>query len=155
MSLRALTACLFFIAVSLATAGTARADDCDDITPVDPAHRVDAVPPLLAVDVVVPCAVLDNGLLGADCADAFYVVNHQGTVLCRVDALAFAVDDDAPSWQRDDRPSVSSQAFAAVALPATVPTLPSPPLLVSLTKASVLDDAGPADAHVFERPRPS
>jgi hypothetical protein len=155
MSSRVLTACIFFVAVSQAMAGTARADDCDDITPVDPARRVEAVPTLLAVDIVVPCTALDNGMLGADCADAFYVVNHQGTVLCRVDALAFAVDDDAPSWQRDDRPSVSAHPFATVALPATAPMLPSPPLLVSVTKASVLDDAGPADAHVFERLRPS
>jgi hypothetical protein len=144
------------VAAVLSTASAAaRADDCDDMSPIEGARRAEAPAPLHAVEVVVPCAVADSGVVGPECPDAFYVVNHQGTVLCRVDLLAFAVDEGRPSVQPDESPAAAGTAFAAVALvPPAVP-LPPPPVYATRPGAPNVADHGPADAHVLERPRPS
>jgi len=154
MSLR-LLASVVLVAVVVTASGGARADDCDDVTPIDGAHRVDNSVGLHAVDTIVPCALVDSGVVGPECADAFYVVNHQGTVLCRVELLAFSVDDGKPTLQRDDAESIASNAFVAVAILAPGVELPAPPLVVELSGAIPAADGGPADAHLFERPRPS
>jgi hypothetical protein len=144
-----------FVVAALAAAGAARADDCDDVTPADGLRRVDAAAGMHAVEVVVPCALIDSGALGVDCADAFYVVNPQGTVLCRVEALAFSVDEAAPLLVRDNAEAAAAHAFVAVALAAEAPVLPSPPLAREVPSPAIVVDGGPADAHLFERPRPS
>lgn len=84
-------------------------DDCDDMTRVD-----DAVPGL--VEVVVPCAMVESGALGPDCHDAaFYVVNPQGTLLCRVDVAVLAVSHQSDTLE--DGPPATPYASGGHALP--------------------------------------
>ncbi len=84
-------------------------DDGDDVGVVE------------AVEVIVPCAVVESGALGAACHDAaFYVVNQTGTLLCRVDVAVLASSARSTSIETaaPAAPSSSSAALA-LALPTT------------------------------------
>jgi hypothetical protein len=133
----------------------ARADDCDEITPVDDARRVEQPAPVRSTEVVVPCAAIDSGLVGADCADAFYVLSPQGVTLCRVDLMAWTTADDTPSVQHDDVEVHGVDGFAPAALLAMGPDPLRPPVARPVAAARVARDSGPADAHRSGDPRPS
>jgi hypothetical protein len=150
---------VLLLLLGVLTSSAARADDCDDITPVQAplaasADRGEAAV-LEPTEVVVPCAVVDDGFAGADCADAFYVVNHQGTLLCRVEVLAFAASSALPCVEGGDpatSPPTSPVVHAVV--PTMAPSLRCP-LCTDVARALPVADAGPANAHVDEQPRPS
>ncbi len=116
----------------------ARADDCDDMT------RVDDVPSpvgrLVERELILPCAVVDSGVVGPGCGHAdFYVVNLQGTVLCRVDVAVLAVTatpmsiDEAPSGAPSSSsvdvmsPAASHAVIAAFAIPLVTDVLTAKP----------------------------
>lgn len=103
-------------AMASTTALGADRDDCDEMTRVvendDDAGF--ATPDL--VEVIVPCAMVESGALGPDCHDAaFYVVNPQGTLLCRVDVAVLTVSH--PSDALEDGPPATPYASGGHALP--------------------------------------
>jgi hypothetical protein len=102
---------------STTATATADRDDCDEMTravDVDDGGR-DVVGPEL-VEVVVPCAMIESGALGPDCHDAaFYVVNPQGTLLCRVDVAVLAVSHQTDTLE--DGPPATPYASGGHALP--------------------------------------
>lgn len=80
-------------------------EDCDQSTVIEPD----------TVEVVVPCGLVDSGALGPDCRDAaFYVVNHQGTLLCRVDVSVLGVNTHSSSVS-DGPPAHAPQPSSALA----------------------------------------
>jgi hypothetical protein len=125
-------------------------DDCDEMTLVNERERERALSDdprdnaarLVEVEVVVPCAMLDSGALGADCHDAaVYVVTTHGTPLCRLDLTTLAAASSRSTDRLEDGPSGSSPrpsggvlgpaAFNDLAtlsiLPPAVAELPAPP----------------------------
>jgi hypothetical protein len=143
-----------FVVVVAATfaADAAHADDCDEVTPIEGQFRT---APLVNVDVIVPCALIDEGLLGADCADAFYVMSPQGIALCRVDLLTWAGDDHVPEVQTDDAEATARTWAGTAAVVVALPPVPPPPLACTLPGAPVRLVGGAADAHGVVDPRPS
>jgi len=119
-------------ATATTTPGSDR-DDCDEMTrvvDVDDAGR-DAVPGPELVEVVVPCAMVDSGALGPDCHDAaFYVVNPQGTLLCRVDVAVLGASTSTDTLE--DGPPATPYASSGHVLPpaavvdVTLPRVPPP-----------------------------
>jgi len=84
-------------------------EDCDQSTVIEPD----------TVEVVVPCGLVDSGALGPDCHDAaFYVVNHQGTLLCRVDVAVLGAN--VPTSSIDDGPPADAPSPSSVMAPAAV-----------------------------------
>ncbi len=128
-----------------------KSDDCpDQMTFAD-----DAVP--LLTEVVVPCAVVDSGLLGADCHDAaFYVVNQTGTLLCRLDIMALGLSTASSSID-DGQPASASMHIGhlAAAVASVVEFHFAPAGSVDLPRVLGLNLLGPADDHVSFSPRPS
>jgi hypothetical protein len=106
------------------------------------------------VEVVVPCAVVDDGALGADCPEV-WIVNHQGTPLCRVDLLAFAATSSGPVVEPIDGDASGGAAFVAVGVVPTLLALPPLPLVRDVDDALDAAAGGPADAHGVVPPRPS
>jgi hypothetical protein len=111
-----------FLSVSLAgaTAGAfpGIAPTCDEeisfepsLTP--PAHDVaqePVEPAPVAHTGVVPCAMIESGLLGPACEDAaFYVVTQAGVLLCSVDLDTLAVQQSAtPVVERAPAPAAAT-----------------------------------------------
>lgn len=118
---------------TMATATTIDRDDCDEMTrvvDVDAVER-DAVVGPEFVEVVVPCAMIESGALGPDCHDAaFYVVNPQGTLLCRVDVAVLGASTATDTLE--DGPPATPYASGGHALPpaavvdVTLPRVPPP-----------------------------
>ena len=114
-----------------ATATLVDRDDCDEMTRIlDDAERDAVVGPEL-VEVVVPCAMIESGALGPDCHDAaFYVVNTQGTLLCRVDIAVLGASTSTDTLE--DGPPATPYASGGHALPpaavvdVTLPRVPPP-----------------------------
>jgi hypothetical protein len=81
-----------------------------------------------SVEVVVPCAMVDSGVLGADCHDAaFYVVNQQGTLLCRIDVALLSTTAPASSVEHappNHSTQPSSAPGPAVIITVELPLLP-------------------------------
>ena len=149
--------------VALAASGGARAeankdagvDDCDDISlEVGVEAEVEAADDK---DVVVPCAMADSGALGDGCADAaFYVVNQHGTLLCRVELAVFTNASSAPAVDTAPAAPVAGPSVSVVA--AVVPLLPELPPPGGFKETSRLGEGDllrAADAHLYDRPRPS
>lgn len=144
---------LLLLVVAAGAARPALADDCDDMTLVDSERVVFGAP--APVDVLIPCAAVDNGDLGSDCPEV-WAVNHQGTLLCRVALLAIGVDHDRSAVQRVDGNAAGGAPFFAAALCPGDVASPALPLIVGvLPRAAAVGDRGPAEAHLFEQPRPS
>jgi len=141
------------VLVTLWASGGARADDCDDVTPVDAARRFE--PAMVAGEVVVPCAMVDSGAFGANCADAFYVLTPQGIALCRLDTLIASAVPDGPTLAPDDPETVANDRLVAVALPAAEAPIPRPPLAGRVARPHPVDDDGPVDDHRRRPRRPS
>jgi hypothetical protein len=153
---------LFLIAsLALLTGSSARADDCDDVTPVDgerrqnaPATAAPATAAPIPVEVVVPCAVVDDGGLGADCPEV-WVMNDQGTLLCRVALLAFDAASPMPEFHRVDGGVHDGGTFVAVGVVPALPGLPSIPLVRDGPATRPAPADGPADGHTLRGLRPS
>jgi len=146
--------------------------DCDDMTlaaedvkdvkdvkdvVVDRGAEVDTDAGFIASEFVVPCAMAENGTLGPACQDApFYVVNQNGTLLCRVDFAAFG--NAAPVRAVDPAPAAPAQgagvAFAAAVVPVVPRLLPTAGFLEVLRNLES-DGLAAADAHTSFQPRPS
>ncbi|MDP2340570.1 MAG: hypothetical protein Q8O67_06415 [Deltaproteobacteria bacterium] len=137
-------------------------DDCDDMSlpseeadvDVDIAAEVEALVP---ADVVVPCAMVESGVLGPACQDAaFYVVNQHGTLLCRVELAVFTQAGSLPVVEQSPAAPAASQGSSVVA--AVVPVLP-PALpagsMIELERTLPESLLHAADAHLWDRPRPS
>jgi hypothetical protein len=78
-----------------------------------------------SVEVVVPCAMVDSGVLGADCHDAaFYVVNQQGTLLCRIDVALLTTT--APASAIEQAPPTESTQPSSAPGPVVVVTVELP-----------------------------
>lgn len=142
--------------------------DCDDMTLaaeageakdviVERGADVDTDAGFIASEVVVPCAMAENGTLGPACQDApFYVVNQNGTLLCRVDFAVFA--NAAPVRAVDPAPAAPAQGAGVAFAAALVPVLPG--LVPAAGFREVLrsldtDGLTAADAHTSFQPRPS
>jgi hypothetical protein len=136
-------------------------DDCDqnprDMSVPQEADIADEVEALAPSDVVVPCAMVESGVLGPACQDAaFYVVNQHGTLLCRVELAVFTQAGSLPIVEQAPAAPAAQQGSSVVV--AVVPLLPP-----SLPAASVIElerQKPPAllqaaDAHVSDRLRPS
>jgi len=143
--------------------------DCDDMTlaaedvkdvkdvVVDRGAEVDTDAGFIASEFVVPCAMAENGTLGPACQDApFYVVNQNGTLLCRVDVAVFA--NAAAVRAVDPAPAAPAQgagvAFAAAVVPVVPRLLPTAGFLEVLRDLES-DGLAAADAHTSFQPRPS
>jgi len=140
--------------------------DCDDMTlaaedvkdvVVDRGAEVDTDAGFIASELVVPCAMAENGTLGPACQDApFYVVNQNGTLLCRVDVAVFA--NAAAVRAVDPAPAAPAQgagvAFAAAVVPVVPRLLPTAGFLEVLRDLET-DGLAAADAHTSFQPRPS
>ena len=129
-----------------------KGDDCpDQMTFAD-----DVVAPLLT-EVVVPCAMVDSGLLGADCHDAaFYVVNQAGTLLCRLDVMVLGASTSTSTI--DDSQPAAAPFHVSVVAPAMVSYVDlriAPAGSVDLPRAVGPTLLGPADDYVSFSPRPS
>jgi len=129
-----------------------KGDDCpDQMTFAD-----DGVP--LLTEVVVPCAMVDSGLLGADCHDAaFYVVNQTGTLLCRLDVMMLGVSTTTSTIDDSQPAAVSfhAGAFAHAVAADVVEFRLAPAGSIDLPRAVGPSLLGPADDHVSFSPRPS
>jgi hypothetical protein len=143
-----------------ATTTTPDRDDCDEMTRVvDVDGDGDGVASPDVVEVVVPCAMVESGALGPDCHDAaFYVVNTQGTLLCRVDVAVLTVSQQSDTLE--DGPPATPHASGGHALPpaafvdVTLPRVPPPAVhdLAAAVGPPGLDDG--RDVIGFS-PRPS
>ncbi len=159
MTIRA--AITLFVATLIATtlcATSARAEardkdlDCpDQMTLVE-----DGVVPALA-EIVVPCAMVDSGVLGADCHDAaFYVVNQTGTLLCRLEIMVLGFSTSSASLDDSQPASATIHIGAVAAAVASVVDIGiGPPGITDLPRAAGAVLIGPADDHVSFSPRPS
>lgn len=121
-----------------ANAESRAGDDCaDQMTRAD-LHTDDApnAREPRVVEVVVPCAMVESGVLGADCHDAaFYIVNTQGTLLCRLDVavLVTATTSDTLEDGPPAAPTAQSAALiAAASVEVRLPRIP-PPSIVDIT----------------------
>lgn len=136
---------------------TLAADAGDKDVVVERGAEVDTDAGFIASEVVVPCAMAENGTLGPACQDApFYVVNQNGTLLCRVDFAVFA--NDAPVRAVDPAPAAPGPAGSFAVAVAVVPVLPA--LVPAAGVREVLsspaaDGLAAADAHTSFQPRPS
>ncbi len=95
-------------------------DDCDEMTRVIDVDVYDADREAVGgpelVEVVVPCAMVESGALGPDCHDAaFYVVNTQGTLLCRVDVAMLGTSTSTDTLE--DGPPATPYASGGHVLP--------------------------------------
>lgn len=103
---------------------------------------------------ILPCSMVENGQLGAWCADAtVYVVTQSGTVLCRV--LLPEVDlSTANSSELNERPSAPTperpQNQAPQVLVANAPPVPATPSASAGDPA--LDAACDAPRPVYAEP---
>ena len=87
-------------------------EDCAQTTSADVDDGRSGAEPR-SVEVVVPCAMVDSGVWGADCHDAaFYVVNQQGTLLCRIDVALLTTTAPASSIEQAP-PTESTQPSSA------------------------------------------
>ena len=142
-------------------------DDCDQYQPSDmsvPAEAVDVVDVVDVVveapqvaEVVVPCAMVESGVLGPACQDAaFYVVNQHGTLLCRVDLAVFTQGGALPIVEQAPAipggPQGGGVVFAVV--PVLPPSLPAGTVR-ELSRGFTIPSLDAADAHLWDRPRPS
>lgn len=128
-----------------------KSDDCpDQMTFAD-----DGAP--LLTEVVVPCAMVDSGLLGADCHDAaFYVVNQTGTLLCRLDVMVLGLSTATSTIEGSQPASASVHVGVFVAAIASVVDIHFAPAgSIDLPRAVGPTLLGPADDHVSFSPRPS
>lgn len=136
--------------------GKDEVDVCDEQSVVDEGSNEEFAAPVVA-EVVVPCAMAENGTLGPACQDAaFYVVNQRGTLLCRVELATFTNAAPTPMLEQSPASPSSSPGFATVA--AVVPTVQvlAPPAQVTfLPSPGSVELLRAADAHVHDRPRPS
>jgi hypothetical protein len=99
-------------------------EDCSQTTSADVGDARSMAEPH-SVEVVVPCAMVDSGVLGADCHDAaFYVVNQQGTLLCRIDVALLSTTAPASSIEHAP-PTESTQPSSALG-PAVIVTVELP-----------------------------
>lgn len=130
-------------------------DDCDDMS-VE-ANDDDDAPDLSDREVVVPCAMAESGALGPACTDAaFYVVNQHGTLLCRVELTMFTNATTTPIVEQAPAAPAGGPHFSVVAaLVPTLPPLPRAAVFVDVDPVFAADLLGAADAHVYDRPRPS
>ncbi|HEY1099302.1 MAG TPA: hypothetical protein VGF99_10245 [Myxococcota bacterium] len=128
-------------------------DDCDEMTMV----ASDLEAPVVA-EVIVPCAMVDSGMLGSDCHDAaFYVVNQAGTLLCRLDTMVLSANVASSSIDDGQPGSASVHVATAHAGIATVVDLTLPDIagFIDLPRAVGPLLIGPADDHASFSPRPS
>jgi len=160
---RLLTALLAFAfafagATARAERNGSKGDDCFDQmsrVDVDPRDGLSAEPTI--IELIVPCAVVDSGVLGPDCAAAdFYVVNGSGTLLCRVDLAVLA---HAPkSSTIEDAPPAAASTTPYAAPPATSQALAfalHPPLITDVMGAAGVAGLDEGIDLVAFRPRPS
>ena len=122
-------------------------EDCDQSTIGEPD----------TVEVVVPCGLVDSGALGPDCRDAaFYVVNHQGTLLCRVDVAVLGVNTHSSSVS-DGPPAHAPQPSSALApaIAVTVDLQVLPPRIDDVAPAVGPQGIGAGVDIDTSRPRPS
>lgn len=151
--------------LSFAVPGNAESrasDDCaDQMTRADVNADTDDAPNAgepRVVEVVVPCTMVESGVLGADCHDAaFYVVNTQGTLLCRLDVavLVTAMTSDTLEDGPPAAPTSQSAALiAAATVEVTLPRVP-PPAIVDITAATGPPWLGGGRDVVGFSPRPS
>ena len=119
---------LLLLATSLA-AGQSVArdrDDCDEMSVTNVVDVADFQSPQ-PTELVVPCAMVDSGVLGPACQDvAFYVVNQHGTLLCRAELWVFAQNSSVPAVEASLAAVLEAptQAGAVAVVPLLIPSVP-------------------------------
>lgn len=164
----ALALTVLFLACLL-QAGSARAEAsthplCEEGRPGDEELVEPAVHALAIPAAILPCALVDSGLLqrgpadegsAAGCADTpFYVVTHAGVLLCQVDVELFA-GNGVPSLERAPGALPSSSGSAQAALAASGLVLVPPLVDAGLPSVAEGHPGGLRDANTWRPPRPS
>jgi hypothetical protein len=117
-----LRAAFFLVAVACAASSARALPQCEEELSAqsvdDPVPAPEPTPPLP----VVPCAMVESGVLGPACADAtFYVVTDAGVLLCSVDVDTFQLTQ-APARAVETLPAVPVAGVGSgLAAFATVP----------------------------------
>ena len=168
--MRSALALTVFLFAGLSQAGSARAEGalhplCEEGRPGDEELAEPALHSLPVPAAILPCALLDSGLLqrgladdatAPGCADTpFYVVTHAGVLLCQVDVELFA-GSGVPTLERAPSalPSSTGSGPAALATPGLAALVPP---LVEPRPAALCEShlGGPRDATTWRPPRPS
>lgn len=144
------------------------ADEDADEEAAEPTHRAPAA--------ILPCALVDSGILGSNvfgrgvldaagapegapaaaCADTpFYVVTHAGVLLCQVDVELFSASG-APALERAPQ-TLAQQSIAshAAATAGGVDELRPPTPCERVEAAPSTIAGGPLDENTWRPPRPS
>lgn len=139
---------------------------CEEGRPGDD-DVVEAAPQTAAPALILPCALIDSGRVGAEgdlgegglataCADSpFYVVTHAGVLLCQVDVEWFTSSSERTMQREPPAVSLSTSAAHAAVTTAAIaaPAPPAPGAFVGVGDRHRRD--GPRDGHTWRPPRPS
>jgi hypothetical protein len=128
------------------------------VASVDCDMSVDAIveaEPFKIVRTVVPCPLLDSGMMGPDCADGSPIATSlMGSTLCQTDWLAFVHVDDNPQVNSKSSSAEHTPPVAALAVAPEAWQLLPPVGVVSVERAIAVSQRR-IDRHDTHPPWPS